>query len=104
MYQTVTIPATATVATLTYWVRIDTAETATSIAYDTLNTQIRNSSNAVLTTLGTLSNLNSNSTYVQKSFNVLAYKGQTIRVYFLGSEDSSLQTSFVIDDVALTVQ
>ncbi len=104
VYQTVTIPATATVATLTYWVRIDTAETTTSIAYDTLNTQIRNSSNAVLTTLGTLSNLNSNSTYVQKSFNVLAYKGQTIRVYFLGSEDSSLQTSFVIDDVALTVQ
>ena len=29
--------------------------------------------------------------------------GQTIRVYFLGVEDSSLQTSFVIDDTALNV-
>jgi aminopeptidase S len=39
---------------------------------------------------------------VQKSLNVLAYKGKTVTVKFLGNEDSSLQTSFVIDDVALT--
>jgi aminopeptidase S len=39
---------------------------------------------------------------VQKTLNVLAYKGKTVTVKFLGAEDSSLQTSFVIDDVALT--
>jgi hypothetical protein len=33
-----------------------------------------------------------------------AYKGQTIRVYLAGVEDSTLQTSFVVDDFALNVQ
>jgi hypothetical protein len=39
-----------------------------------------------------------------KSFDVTNFKGQTIRVYFHGREDSSLQTSFVIDDTALNTQ
>jgi hypothetical protein len=103
LYQQVTIPSTATVATLTFWVRIDSAETTTTVQYDKLQVQLRNSANTVLTTLATYSNLNKNSTYVQKSFNVLAWKGQTVRVYLLGTEDSSLQTSFVCDDFALTV-
>jgi len=103
-YQQITIPASATSATLSFWVRIDSSETTTSIAYDRLQIQIRNSSNAVLATLATYSNLNKNSTYVLKTFDVTAYKGQTIRIYFLGTEDSSLQTSFVIDDTAVNWQ
>jgi uncharacterized protein (TIGR03437 family) len=102
-YQTVTIPSSAVSATLTFWVRIDTSETTTTTAFDTLSVQIRNTSNTVLSTLATYSNLNANSTYVQKSFDLTSFRGQTIRVYFLGSEDSSLQTSFVIDDTALNV-
>ena len=58
----------------------------------------------MLATLATYSNLNKATGYSQKSFDVTAYRGQTIRVYFLGTEDSSLQTSFVIDDTALNVQ
>jgi subtilisin family serine protease len=104
VYQTVTIPSTAGSATLTFWLHIDTAETTTSIAYDTLKVQVRNTSNTVLATLATYSNLNKNTGYVQKTFDVTAYRGQTIRVYFLGVEDSSLQTSFVVDDTALNVQ
>lgn len=100
-YQQVTIPAGAASATLSFWMRIDTAETTTTTAYDTLKVQIRNSANTVLATLATYSNLNANATYTQKSFDVTSYKGQTIRVYFLLSEDSSLQTSFVVDDTAL---
>ncbi len=73
------------------------------MAYDRLNVQIRNSSNAVLATVATYSNLNKNTSYVLRSFDVTAYRGQTIRVYFLGTEDSSLQTSFLIDDTALNV-
>ena len=30
--------------------------------------------------------------------------GQTVSIKFTGSEDSSLQTSFVLDDVTLTVK
>jgi Zn-dependent metalloprotease len=97
--QSVAIPASATSATLSFWIRIDTAETTTSTVYDTAKIQIVDG--ATTTTLATYSNLNQNTTYVQKSFNVTAYKGKTVTVKFLGQEDSSLQTSFVIDDTSL---
>ncbi len=104
LYQQVSIPSTVTSATLTFYLHIDTAETTTSTAYDTLKVQIRNSSGTVLATLATYSNLNANSGYVLKSFNLNAYIGQTIQVYLVGAEDSTLQTSFVVDDFALNVQ
>jgi subtilisin family serine protease len=104
LYQQITIPSSATGATLTFYVKIDTAETTTVTAYDRLSVQIRNSSNTVLATLATYSNLNKSAGYVLKSFDLTAYRGQTIRVYFLGTEDSTLQTSFVIDDTAVNVQ
>jgi hypothetical protein len=103
LYQQVTIPSTAASATLTFWLHIDTSETTTTTAFDTLKVQIRNSSNTVLSTLATYSNLNAASGYSQKSFNVTSFAGQTIRVYLLGVEDVSLQTSFVCDDFALNV-
>jgi len=102
--QTVAIPSTITTATLAFWLHIDTAETTTTTAYDTLKVQIRNSSGTVLATLATYSNLNKNTGYAQKSFDVSAYKGQTIQVYLVGTEDSSAQTSFVVDDFTLNVQ
>jgi hypothetical protein len=104
LYQQVTIPASATSATLNFYLKIDTAETTTTTAFDTLKVQIRNSSNTVLATLATYSNLNKGTVYLLKSFDVTSFKGQTIRVYFLGVEDSSLQTTFLIDDTALNVQ
>jgi hypothetical protein len=103
LYQQVTIPATATKATISFWMHIDTAETDPT-AYDTLLVRMLNSSGAVLQTLGTWSNLDAASGYVKKSFDVTALKGQAVRIHFKGTEDSSLQTSFVIDDVSLTVQ
>lgn len=103
LYQQVTIPSTATSATLTFWLHIDTAETA-STAYDTLQVQVRNSSGTVLGTLATYSNVNAASGYTQKSFSLLGYKGQTIQIYLAGAEDSTLQTSFVVDDFAVNVQ
>ena len=39
--------------------------------------------------------------YQLRSFNVGAFAGQTVTVKFTGSEDASLQTSFVVDDAAL---
>ncbi len=104
VYQNVTIPSTATSATLSFWVRIDTAETTTSIAYDKLSVQVSTNAGTTYTTLATYSNLNKNTIYVQKSFDLLAYKGLTVRVRLYATEDSSLQTSFVVDDTALNVQ
>ena len=94
--QSVTIPA-GCAATLTFWVHVDSAETTTSVQYDKLTVK------AGSTTLATYSNLNKAAGYSQKSFNVSSFAGQTVTISFTGTEDSSLQTSFVIDDTALTV-
>lgn len=102
--QTVTIPSTITTATLSFWLHIDTAETTTTTAFDTLQVQVLNTSGTVLATLGTFSNLNHATGYQQHSFSMINFKGQTVQIRFLGMEDSSLQTSFVIDDVNLNVQ
>ncbi|HEX3527521.1 MAG TPA: hypothetical protein VH988_10660 [Thermoanaerobaculia bacterium] len=104
LYQQIAIFSSHTSATLTFWLHIDTAETSTTTAFDTLQVQIRNSSGTLLQTLATYSNLNANTGYAQKSFDLSAYIGQTIRVYLTGTEDSTLQTSFVVDDFALNVQ
>jgi hypothetical protein len=91
-------------ATLSFWVRIATAGTTTTTAYDTLKVEVRSSTGTLLATLATYSNLNKSTTYSQKSFNLTAYKGQTVRVQLVAKEDSSLATSFVVDDTALNVQ
>lgn len=102
--QSVAIPAGKSSATLSFYLHIDTNETTTTTAYDTLKVQVLNSSGTVLATLATYSNLNAATGYVLKSLNMSAYIGQTVTLKFLGTEDSSLATSFVLDDVTLTVQ
>jgi len=101
--QQVMVPANATAATFSFWLHIDTAETTTTTAFDTLQVQIRNSSGNVLQTLATFSNLNHAVGYQQHTFNLNSLIGQTIQVFFVGKEDSTLQTSFVLDDVSLKV-
>jgi subtilisin family serine protease len=103
LFQTVTIPAGACSATFSFWLWITTAETTTTTAFDTLSVTVRNSAGTVLSTLATFSNLNKSAGYVQRSFDLSTFKGQTVRLQFHGVEDSSLQTSFLIDDTALTV-
>ena len=98
--QTVTVPSTATAANLSYWIRTDTAESGSTV-YDTLRIQVV--VGGVTTTLRTFSNVGTNATYTQFSHSLLAYKGQAVTVKFLMNEDSSLQTSFVMDDTAVSV-
>ncbi|MBT2447413.1 M1 family peptidase [Streptomyces sp. ISL-43] len=93
--QGVTVPSGCSTATLTFWLRVTTAETTSSTKYDKLTAKIG------ATTLATYSNLDKNTGYVQKSFDVSAFAGQSVNLVFTGTEDSSLQTSFVVDDVAL---
>jgi len=99
----VTIPAGATAATLSFWLHVDTAETSTTTAFDKLTLQVRDSSGKVLSTLATFSNLNHATGYQQRSFDVTSFRGQIIQIFFSGVEDSTLQTSFVLDDVSLQV-
>jgi hypothetical protein len=101
--QSVTIPSGCSSATFSFWLHVDTAETSTSTAYDTLKVQVLSSSGTVLGTLATYSNLNAASGYTQRSFNLSGYAGQTVTLKFTGTEGSQYQTSFVVDDTALTV-
>jgi parallel beta-helix repeat protein len=101
LYQTVTIPADAKSASLSFWGHIETLETTTTVKYDTLTIQVQDASGKVLNTLATYSNLDKNTGYVQKTFDLSAYKGQTIKLFFTGVEDKSLKTSFVFDDFIL---
>ncbi|GHF83514.1 peptidase [Kitasatospora xanthocidica] len=93
--QSVTLPTGCGTATLGFWLHIDTAETTTSTAYDKLTVKLGS------TTLATYSNLDAQSGYVHKTVDVSAFAGQTATLSFTGTEDSSLQTSFVLDDVTL---
>lgn len=95
--QTVTIPAGLTNYTLSFWLHVDSAETTATAQNDTLTVKLG------ATTLATYSNLNRGTGYTQKTFNVASSAGQTVTLTFTGTENSSLQTSFVIDDTALTV-
>ncbi|WP_319460296.1 M4 family metallopeptidase [Micromonospora sp. RTP1Z1] len=93
--QSVSIPAGCR-ATLSFYLHIDTAESG-STAYDKLTVK------AGSTTLATYSNVNAAAGYVLKSFDVSSLAGTTATISFSGVEDSSLQTSFVVDDTALTL-
>jgi hypothetical protein len=104
LYQNVSIPASAQSATLSFWLNIATDETTTTNAYDKLYVQIRNESGNVLKTLATYSNLEQTTGYVQKTFDVSAYKGQNVQVFFRMVEDNGKATSFRLDDITLTIQ
>jgi hypothetical protein len=99
--QQVSIPSGCTNATLGFYLHIDTAETSTTTAYDTLKVQILSPSGTVLSTPATYSNLDHNTGYAQHTFDLSAYAGQSVTVKFTGTEDSTKQTSFVLDDTSL---
>ena len=99
LQQNVTIPSTATSATLSFYLKVSSSETTTTSAYDTLKAQVI--SGSTTTTLATYSNLNKGSSYVLKSLDLSAYKGKTVTVKFLGNEDASLATSFFLDDTSV---
>ena len=102
--QKVSIPSGKTTVNLSYYLHVDTNETTTAYAYDKLTVQVYNSAGTLLKTLATYSNLNHASGYALHTNSLAAYAGQTVTIKFTGKEDSSLQTSFVLDDVSLTAQ
>jgi serine protease len=94
--QTVTIPAGCTATTVSFWLHIDTSETTTTTQFDKLTITIGG------TTLATFSNLNHASGYQQHTYTLPAsLAGTSVTLKFSGTEDSSLQTSFVVDDTAI---
>ncbi|MBS1797050.1 MAG: peptidase M4 family protein [Acidobacteria bacterium] len=102
-YQQITIPA-GTAPTLSFYLNVSSAETTTTTAYDKMTVEVRNSAGTLLGTLGTFSNLNkvaAAGSYSQKTFSLAAYAGQTIRVQFSSTTDSSAITTFRVDTVSV---
>lgn len=101
-YQTVSIPSNAT-GTLSFWLNVTSSETTTTTQYDRLFVEVRNTSGTLLATLGTYSNLNKAAagTYTLRTLNAAAYRGQTVRIQFRSTTDSSLTSTFRVDDVSL---
>ena len=104
LYQNVNIPASGQSAILSLWLNIATDETTTTNAYDKLYVQIRDTSGKILKALATYSNLDQTNGYVQKTFDVSAYWGQTVQVFIRMVEDNGKATSFKLDDITLRVQ
>lgn len=103
LYQTVTIPAGTTSATLSYYLRISTDEAITTGAVDHLCLEIRSTSGSLLATYACYSNTNASqfASWTQQTVNLSIYAGQTIRVTFRGTTNTTLKTVFRIDDVSL---
>jgi hypothetical protein len=106
--QTVTIPTGITSAQLSFWTNITTQETTSSNRYDYLRVKILDGQGHVLATPLTLSNLdaskdgNTNGTYFQPPvINLTSYAGRTIEIQFASTNDYTMPTTFLIDDVSL---
>ncbi|MDZ5622902.1 S8 family peptidase [Nocardioides sp. HM23] len=93
----IVLPAAA--KTLRFHTWIASAETG-STAFDKLF--VRVVANGTTTTVKTFSNLNESTGYVQRSIPLGAFKGKTIELRFVGVEDSSRATSFLIDNVSIS--
>ena len=105
LYQSATIPAGASSATVSFWLNVSSSESTSTIAYDKLYVEVRSATGALLTTLATYSNLNRGTagSYSQKSFsvNLAPYAGQQLRLQFRVANDISLPTTFRVDDVSV---
>lgn len=103
MYQDVTIPAGVSSAKLSYRYLVTTNETALVTPFDTMTVRVYAPATAATgVTLASYSNLNASSTWASSpTFDLTAYRGQTVRLHFSGSSDFSKSTSFFVDDVKL---
>jgi Zn-dependent metalloprotease len=103
LYEQITIPSGSS-PNLTFWLNITTGEAAGASVFDRFFVEVRNTSGTLLTTLATFSNQNSGTAgvYVLRGgYNLGAYAGQTVRIQFRSTQDSSLPTSFRLDDVSV---
>jgi subtilisin family serine protease len=103
VYQQISIPVNACSANLSFWLMVTSNEATKTVLYDTLTVRVLDTTGKILGTLATYSNLDKNTAYVQKTVNLLPFKGKTVILHFQGVEDSSLATWFLVDDTNLNV-
>jgi Zn-dependent metalloprotease len=92
LQQVFTVPSGCN-ATLNYYLWIDTDESGSTV-FDRLTLTANG------TTLATFSNVNAGTGYVLRSASLAAFAGQSVTLKWTGTEDASLATNFLIDDVS----
>jgi subtilisin family serine protease len=102
MSETVTVPSTIRRAELSFYLWVASKNKKRS-ANDVLTVEIRDRAGALLETLGTFSNLDACSAYLQRRFDVSRYRGAAIRISFTGIQDQGPPTWFLLDDAALSI-
>ncbi len=103
LHQQITIPATATAATLMFYLHISSEEQNSQV-FDTLRVQIRSAAGQHRKTLATFSNLQAGSGFHLNTFSLTPYRGETIRIHFVAQEDNGSPTSFVLDDFGVVIE
>ncbi|HYY57120.1 MAG TPA: hypothetical protein VE842_07275, partial [Pyrinomonadaceae bacterium] len=103
LYQDVTIPANARSANLNFYLWLISGEDGSKPINDTLKLQIQDTNGVILSTPATYTYVNKTNVYVKKTFDLLPYKGQTIRIYMVGEQDNDIYSYFFVDDVTLDV-
>jgi hypothetical protein len=100
LYQTVTIPSSVTAASLTYYYW---AACNDSLSNDWQEAQIQSSTGTMLAQV--MKVCSNTQTWTKVYFNLLPYKGQTLRVYFNShGNGDSLLTYMYLDDVTVSVK
>ena len=100
-YQTVTIPSTCTTPTLRFYRYVTTNENSGDV-YDYLYLDVRNSANSSTLQSYTAANNGNSASWVQNSYSLTSYKGQTVTLRFRATTDGSLTSTFYVDDASLT--
>lgn len=95
MFQFVTVPPGCQHVTLSFWLHVDTAETA-NVATDRLVISADGTP-----TVAAFSNIDGSSSYRFMSFPLNAFP-DAMAFSFSGTENATLQTSFLVDDISVT--
>lgn len=104
LYQTVSIPAGRIALQVTYYLYI-TSQDSPTYAYDYLYTSLQPLNAVTLPEIRIADNRDRGGWYkITLTYNELPYAGQSMRLYFRATTDSSGITSFFIDYVSLEVR
>ena len=97
MYQTFTVPNGS--PKLIYWLLVDSSDVDSGV-FDTFKVQVKDG--ATSTTVGsTSSNQKWDDSYHRQVVDLSRWAGRTVTLKFFATEDSSLHTGFLIDDVSV---
>jgi len=100
IYQQVTIPIDASSPRLSYWRLIRTEDSIYTV-YDEMRCVIWDTDGDVLAFCGEFSNVDQSQDWIRETYNMSAFRGQTVNVGFKAFNDFSLPTQFFVDDASL---